>query len=234
MLQRWMKFMVVFAAASVLSTSCKKEYSKDEPLPEEFKPSLFISSQNEFLYALDPKTGDKIWEYYIGTNVQATPVIIGDYLFLPTEDSLIKMDAKRGTVVKKYNLMPQHNMFGFLSSPTTGPGGMLYIGSVNDTLYALDANNDQIKWKVGLGADIMSSPILVGTQLIVAAANTVHSLNTTDGSTNWTFTGGAFRSSPAVSGDNVFIGSDNGNMYSLNLRTGVQNWAYATGGFIES
>src|SRR4051812_30645994 len=134
MLQRWMKSLVVFAATTVIFTACKKEYSKDEPLPEEFKPSLFISSQNEFLYALDPKTGNKLWEYYIKANVQATPVIIGDFLFLPTEDTLIKIDAKRGKEVKRYNI-PNSNLFSFLSSPTTGPGGMLYIGSTNNKMY---------------------------------------------------------------------------------------------------
>ena len=234
MLQRWMKFMVVFAATTVIFTACKKEYSKDEPLPEEFKPSLFISSQNEFLYALEPKTGNKIWEYYIGTNVQATPVILGDFLFLPTEDTLIKIDAKRGTVVKKYNFLPDHNVFNFLSSPTTGPGGMVYIGSANGYMFALDANTDKIKWSFNANAAINSSPILVGNQLVFAAGGNLFSLNATNGSTDWTYTGGTFLSSPAISGDNIFIGSDDNNLHVVSLKTGTLKWQFLTGGFVQS
>lgn len=234
MLQRWMKSMVVFAATTVLFTACKKEYSKDEPLPEEFKPSLFISSQNEFLYALEPKTGNKIWEYYIGTNVQATPVIIGDFLFLPTEDTLIKLDAKRGTVVKKYNFLPDHNVFNFLSSPTAGADGMLYIGSVNGHMYAMNAAADQIKWDFDAQAPINSSPTLIGNQLVFAAGGKLFSLNASNGSTDWTFTAGNFASSPTISGDNIFIGSDDNNLYVISLKTGALKWQYLTGGFVQS
>ena len=232
--QRWMKTLLAMASAAVLFTSCKGTFSNDEPLPEEFTPSLFISSQNEFLYALDPNTGAKKWEYYIGANVQATPVVLGEFLFLPTDDSLVKMDAKRGTVIKKYYF--QDAVFrSFVSSPT-GQGVMLYIGSTNDTMYALDANEDKIKWKFNAGAPILSSPIINNGQLIFAnASGKVYALEISNGSQNWVYTlGGKTSSWPAVAAPYVFIGCEDGKMYCLNLTDGTQRWAYQTGGIILS
>ncbi len=232
--QRWMKTLLAMASAAVLFTSCKGTFSPDEPLPEEFTPSLFITSQNEFLYALDPNTGEKKWEYYVGTNVQATPVILGEFLFLPTTDSLIKMDAKRGTVIKKYHF-PDASLRSFVSSPT-GQGVMLYIASTNDTVYALDANEDKIKWKFNASDPIVSSPILHNGQLIFAnITGKVFALDITNGSQNWAFTaGGSITSSPAVAEPYAFIGAEDGKMYCLRLTDGTVRWSYQTAGMILS
>src|ERR1044071_5665115 len=144
--QRWMKILAFCTVATLVVSACKKsEFSKDEKLPETFSTSLYITSQNEFLDALDPRTGEKKWEYYVGDHVEATPVIIGENLFLPTTDSLIKLDAKRGKLVKKYWLGGT-TFTQFVSSPAVD-GNNIIIGSLNDTMYSVNTVTDNINWR---------------------------------------------------------------------------------------
>jgi outer membrane protein assembly factor BamB len=228
--QRWMKYLAFFTAATLLISACRKsEFSKDEKLPETFSSSLFITSQNQFLYALNPTTGKKQWEYNVDRHVESTPVVIGDFLYIPTADTLIKIDAKRGKEIKKY-WYGNSNFFKFASSPTIN-GAVMYIGSLNDTMYALNTVDDQIIWKTPVGTGgIVSSPTIYNNLLIFGAGNTVTALDiANNGAISWQFTaGGKVTSSPVVSDPFVFVGSHDGKMNVLNANTGVLVWDYAT------
>lgn len=245
MLQRWMKTLVVLVSGTMLFTACKKEYSTDEPFPEVFKPLLYITTQNQFLYALDPSNGKKQWEYYVNSPVSGTPTILGDFLFLPTGDSIIKMDAKRGELVKSYNWIsdPQPadplNMrqVGGITGSLAGKGVMLYVPAKGEMM-AIDVNEDRYKWSflTPNDDDILGSPTIADEQLIFATqAGKVFSLNINNGSKNWEFTaGGTITSSPTVSGDNVYIGCNDNNLYCINATTGTASWTFTTGGLVES
>ena len=234
--QRWMKYLAFFTAATLLISACRKsEFSKDEKLPETFSSSLFITSQNQFLYALNPTTGAKQWEYNVDRHVESTPVVVGDFLYIPTSDTLIKIDAKRGKEIKKY-WYGNHNFFKFLSSPMVN-AGTLYIGSLNDTMYAVNTIDDQIVWKTPVGTGgIVSSPTIYNNLLIFGAGNTVTALDIGNlGAVSWQYTtGGKVTSSPVVSDPFVFVGSHDGKMYVLNANSGALVWDYATSGPILS
>src|SRR5690606_12331398 len=65
MLQGWMRKILLFSTSLVLLASCKDpEFSLDEPLVEEERSAIYINGQNNFLYALDPNTGERIWEHF--------------------------------------------------------------------------------------------------------------------------------------------------------------------------
>ncbi|MCD6064587.1 MAG: pyrrolo-quinoline quinone, partial [Flavipsychrobacter sp.] len=226
--QRWMKILAFCMAATLVVSACRKsEFSKDEKLPESFSTSLYITSQNEFLYALDPRTGEKKWEYYVGSHVEATPVIIGEHLYLPTTDSLIKLDAKRGKLVKKYWM--NNSIFQqFIASPAVD-GNNIIIGALNDTLYSLNTVTENVNWYFNAGGDILSSPTVSAGQVILGAGNKVFALDVATGAKKWEFTGGAaFTSSATVSGPFVFIGCLDGNLYVLDFATGAAKWSYDT------
>ena len=81
--------LVISAVSCVLFSGCqKKDYSADEPLPTVYTPSVFISSQNKYLYALDPVSGAEKWEFNLHGTTVATPIVIGTYLFVATTDTL--------------------------------------------------------------------------------------------------------------------------------------------------
>ena len=77
------------ATVALFFTACKKEFSKDEPFPDVFTPTVYIASQNQFVYAMDPNTGKKKWEFNAGANVQASPLVMGTYLYVAAEDGKV-------------------------------------------------------------------------------------------------------------------------------------------------
>lgn len=231
--------IAVTAVLALFSSSCKKDYSKDEPFPDVFTPTVYIGSQNQFVYAFDPQTGAKKWEYNVGANIQASPLVMGDKLIIAGEDGVItKLDAKRGTLIKKIFVGSQ-----ILSTPYGEQKGKdgndyIYFGSGSNNVYAYDVTADTLEWSFDAGNNVISSPTVFDTLVIFGSYNgKVYAVDKVDGAKVWEYdpgTGVPFYSSPTVAAGFVYIGSTDHNMYSLRVNDGSLRWQYATQGNIQS
>jgi len=154
---------------------------------------------------------------------------------------------------------PRRACAALWSTPTGGPisstpavsGGVVYVGSADTKLYAVDArgcgaSSCAALWTAATGAAITSSP---------AVANGVVFVGSDDGRLYafasggcgaptcpplWTAaTGAAIKSSPAEANGVVFVGSDDGRLYAFasggcGAPTCSPLWSYATGGAVRS
>ncbi len=104
------------------------------------------------------------------------------------------------------------------SSPAVA-GGVVFIGSQDGNIYALDATSGTKKWAYDTGNAVDSSPAVAnGVVFIGSQDGNVYALDATSGTKKWAFhTGGVVESSPEVAGGVVFIGSDDHNMYAFHL-----------------
>jgi outer membrane protein assembly factor BamB len=109
--------------------------------------------------------------------------------------------------------------------------GTVYLGSDDDSLYALDMVTGAKKWNTSLGGDVRATPAVSpdGKKVYIASNNgSAFCLNTADGSTIWAVTIGSstydLMSSPAVADGKVVIGSNNGTLFCLNADTGEVIW----------
>jgi outer membrane protein assembly factor BamB len=136
---------------------------------------------------------------------------------------------------------------GAVESSPAVVNGVVYIGSDDGNLYALNAATGAMKWSYFTGtaagradnscpsclipAPIISSPAVANGAVFFGSSNNgVYALSASTGSLLWTFTtGGPVTSSPAVANGAVYIGSNDGNLYALNATTGALLWSYATG-----
>jgi outer membrane protein assembly factor BamB len=236
MLQRWLKTLTAVSLTCVLFSACKKNtYSSDEPLIASNTPSVFISSQNKILYALDPVSGKQKWQYNLHSNVVATPIVIGDFLFVASLDTVFKLDVNKGTLVRKYCFGPEEPMVGFISSPTTDTRS-LFLARRDGKIYCLDARADSVlNWTYDVADSVEASLVIYNGSLLVASYHNVTAINL-NGTLNWTVAspGGTLRSSPAVSLPYIYVGSDDFNMYALNATNGTLAWQFATLGIINS
>jgi outer membrane protein assembly factor BamB len=121
------------------------------------------------------------------------------------------------------------------SSPAIS-GDTLYIGSLDNCVYALDATTGSEKWKFETGGIVHSSPAVCGNTVYTGSwDNHVYALDATTGSEKWKFkTGGIVHSSPALHGNTVYIGSGDGYVYAIDSVTGADRWKYATGDSVSS
>jgi outer membrane protein assembly factor BamB len=226
--------------------SCKKDYSKDTPLPDIYTPTLFVSSDNQIVYALDPISGAKKWKTTVDAGVTATPMINGNILYVgTTAGTLYGFDKQYGTQKVTRN-------FGaaIIGTPIMRNDMLLVVAGTKifavhpadlTDYYAPNVHPSQFD----LGGAIMSSPTIhniPGVQekaiFISTMGGNVVALKPDFTGAIWTFTptnAQGFYSSPCVVNDSfLYIGNDNGNVYSVYTQNGTQKWQFATGGQVRS
>ena len=88
--------------------------------------------------------------------------------------------------------------------------GVVYVGSLDNNVYALNAKSGAKLWSYATGNQIYSSPAVAnGVVYVGSADNKVYALNAKTGAKLWSYTTGrAVESSPAVANGVVYVGSD--------------------------
>jgi outer membrane protein assembly factor BamB len=121
------------------------------------------------------------------------------------------------------------------SSPAI-TAGVLYIGSTDSSLYALDAATGKQRWRYATDGAVTSSPAVDGGTVFVGSNDRkVHAVDAETGLGRWTFeTGAAMHSSPAVVRGVVYIGCRDHNLYALDAGTGKERWRFTGGDWFNS
>ena len=100
--------------------------------------------------------------------------------------------------------------------------GILYIGSTDGKLYALDAKQWGIKWVFDAGDTIRYSATVLGDRVYFSARNNkVYALDAKTGEKLWEFKTKSWIDAPPIVADNkVYVGAFPSKIYLLNARTG--------------
>lgn len=110
------------------------------------------------------------------------------------------------------------------SSPAV-VNGVVYVGSEDQNIYALDANTGAVIWSYLTGYAVYSSPAVDNGVVYVGALYYVYALDASTGTLIWNYpTGGLVQSSPAVANGIVYVGGGDGYLYALNTSTGTLLW----------
>lgn len=106
--------------------------------------------------------------------------------------------------------------------------GMLYIGSYDTNLYALDAASGEFRWKRATLGGISSSPTTWGDLVIVGSEDgQLYAFESRKGVQKWTFRASrAVRSSPRVEDRIIYVGSDDQHIYAIDGLNGRLLWKY--------
>ena len=115
------------------------------------------------------------------------------------------------------------------SSPSVSDG-VVFVGSWDDNIYALNASTGAKIWNYTTGGDVTSSPAVAdGVVFVGSRDKKVYALNGSTGAKIWSYTtSSGIYSSPAVADGVVFIGSDDFNVYALNASTGSLIWSFTS------
>src|SRR5512146_2690449 len=146
-----------------------------------------------------------------------------------------------------------------LSSPAIS-GGVVYIGSSDRYLYAIDARDGMLRWKFQTRGAVASSPAVEGGSVYFTSADgNLYAVGAADGKLRWRFqTEGerrftapgihgaiprmemmpdpfdVFLSSPAVAGGAVYFGSGDRHVYAVDAASGRLKWKFATGNVVHA
>jgi len=146
-----------------------------------------------------------------------------------------------------------------VSSPAV-VSGVVYFGSADGNLYAVDQKTGQQKWKTQTRGPVASSPAVAdGFVFFLSYDGGFYCLDANSGARKWRFATtyekrfeakslhgstpaeqtvpdphDVFLSSPAVLNGRVYFGSSDGNVYALDEKTGVLHWKFETKGIVHA
>ena len=186
MSHRWSRTILSLTVASLLITSCGKKFSSDQPLPVSYYPSVIISSDNYVVYAVNPATGAKNWQFSLpyadtigttGIPFKPSAIVYHErvYVTAANSDTVYKLNSNTGALIAKLTVSghatvsyPLH-FFNIAATPIAD-ANMLYLATTNDTLYAIDTGTGETKWKFGAadGSAFNASPVIYNGNIYVA------------------------------------------------------------------
>ena len=146
-----------------------------------------------------------------------------------------------------------------ISSPAVA-NDMVYVGSTDHNLYAIDQETGTQKWKFESKARITSSPAVFGGRVFFGSYDGMfYAVDAATGQQKWKFqTAGEKRfagkhlhgiqpvaetepdpfdfylSSPAIWNGAVYFGSGDGNVYALDMESGKLRWKFTTGDVVHA
>ena len=123
-------------------------------------------------------------------------------------------------------------------------GDIVYIGSADGNVYALDAQTGEKRWAFRTGAEVYSSPAVANGLVFVGSRDgRIYALDAETGAAKWTHqVGRPVRASGVVVDSVLYIGSgevphERGlfeqtrpNLWALDVETGEVEWQYNCGG----
>ncbi len=122
---------------------------------------------------------------------------------------------------------------GIFSSPAV-VNGVVYVGSYDDNLYALDASTGEKLWSFNTGDWVYASPAVVNGVVYVGSyypAGALYALDASTGAELWSVPlEGGTRSSAVVSKGVVYVGASDGYLHAFDASTGEEIWRFYTGG----
>ncbi len=109
--------------------------------------------------------------------------------------------------------------------------GLVYVGTYDHNVYALDAKTGAFSWKFPTDGGIVSRPAISEGLLMFGSEDChLYSISSRTGKISWSATAeGPIRTSPVVAEGHVFFGSDDGFFYAVNLMSMRLVWRYNTG-----
>jgi len=133
------------------------------------------------------------------------------------------------------------------SSPALGDG-LLYVGSGDGHLYALDPVTGEERWRFFGGRAITSSPAVAEGLVFFGSRDIAfYAVDARSGARRWKLaiggdapltwgyeSGDLYTSSPAFTEGTVVFGSGDGQVYAVDAGSGKVRWRFASGGRVRS
>jgi outer membrane protein assembly factor BamB len=216
---------------------------------------VYFGSDDGRIYAVTAATGRQVWMTPTNGPVRSTPAVAGGVVYATSYDGrLYALDARTGarrfifrTAGERHfeakglhGMQPAAQTFFdpfdvFLSSPAV-EAGVVYFGSGDGRVYAVDAASGEERWRFETGDVVHASPAVSGGIVYVGSWDgDLYALDAASGRERWRFKGGrddllhnqvGFQSSPAVAGGVVYVGCRDSKLYALDAVTGQERWRY--------
>ncbi len=190
---------------------------------------VLVGGYNGILYALDPSTRQKVWEFQTDDSIVGSPALVYE-------------EVREITATPTPSFGSAFSVGAPTPTPSDGsPSGqeavasrleLIIVGSSDGNLYAMDTNGVE-QWRFETGNKIWSMPVVYEDVVYFGSLDhNVYAVSLKDtgslraGDEMWRFeTDGAVAATPLVMDGRVYIGSFDRKFYSLDAFSGQEAWA---------
>jgi len=217
----------------------------------EFPPSVvqgvaYLQLQRGKIYALKTSNGRVLWSRDYKRCAASQPTVSDGVIYAAymhpscakhqagAKGFVVALDARTGKELWRFNA-------GVIESSPLLVGNLLYVGSWDQHVYALDITTHRPRWTFDAGASISGSPAYAnGTVYIGTDDGQLYALDARSGKQRWRATsfgssfGGReyFYAAPAIAYGRVYIGNTDGYVYAFGARSGHLLWATRAGTYV--
>jgi outer membrane protein assembly factor BamB len=208
----------------------------------------YFGTNHGLFFAVDVETGHVDWKKDFGRCTASSPHVADGVVYQPLMDPspcakhnesapgfMVAMDAETGQVLWRFKA-------GVIETPPLLVDGILYFGSWDRKVYALDIQTQKPIWTYETSGQVKDGPAFAdGTIFIGSYDGKVYALHSRTGKLRWKAAAqsrlgghGNWYATPAVAYGRVFIGNTDGKMYAFGAKSGKLLWVKSTGGYIYS
>lgn len=198
---------------------------------------LYVTSGWGVVYALDARTGNKVWDRDIGIPMVNAPVISGGRIFLSTHDNhFMALAASDGRQLWSHQGIPEPA--GIMSSTSAAVAGEFVLAPyTSGELYALRAENGQVAWSDVLSHsgqvtslseldDIAGRPVIDRDMVFaISHSGVMAGINLSTGDRMWSRDVGGTQT-PLAAGDYVYVVTDDSKLLCLTRKEGKVRWVH--------
>jgi outer membrane protein assembly factor BamB len=210
---------------------------------------VFVANQHGDFLAIRAKTGKVVWRKDFGSCIAAGPAVsrgvVVQAVMNPTPCAKGSRSSQPGFVVAmNANSGRQLWRFrtGVIESSPLVVDNIVYVGSWNHKVYALNLKNGKVRWSYDTGEEIDSSAAYEdGVVYIGANEGHVYALNAWTGALRWRASSFSrfgrreyFYATPTVAYGRVYIGNTDGTLYAFGAKSGDLLWARNAGTYVYS
>jgi len=197
-------------------------------------------TNHNYLYALDSETGDLEWRFQPEGVIESSPTVVGGIAYFGCNaGNVYAVDTSDGG--ERWRFTVDGTSEREVTATPAVSDCRVFVGSWDETLYALDARDGSVVWRHEAAGPVSASPA-VGDGTVYVGINGnggVLALSTEDGEVVWEYPtqGSIVGSSPAIADGTVYIGdySDQGErLHAIDARSGEAVWSERTRGYIWS
>jgi outer membrane protein assembly factor BamB len=198
---------------------------------------VFVTSGFGVVYAMDARTGERVWGQDIGLPIVNAPVVSGGRVFFSTQDNhLYCLAESDGRQLWTHQGIPESA--GVLSSTSVAVSGeFVIVPYTSGELYALRVQNGQVAWSDVLSHsgqvtalseldDIAGRPV-IDRELVLAISHSgvMAAISLASGDRLWSRDIGGTQT-PLAAGDWVYVITDDGKMLCLSRKEGKVRWVH--------
>jgi len=197
---------------------------------------VYFGSNDSVFYALDKQKGQKIWSYKTKGAIKSKAAISSATIIFNDEAGYVNaLDKTNGAIIWQFKMGAEQRLDMwdyYLSSPVVSDG-IVYIGSGDQHVYAINADSGELMWKYKTQGIVHAAPLVHKDKLFIGSLDgQFYALDKQTGSELWKFRTigdqyfpiGGIQRSASIYNDKVIFGSRDYNIYALDIDKGTGHW----------